>query len=143
VRWLSGRRRRGVRPDRADRLGVAPDDAADLAGRLAAVEADEGEDRDRRLARRLDVVVTRRVPVRVVEAVPTRGAARVRFADGTAVFVRGVIPGDVGVLASWVAEGSVLPQRCSTEADGTHLDLASPSGRRTLSIVVTGYDQPD
>jgi hypothetical protein len=143
VRWFRGRRRRAERPDRGAPLGHASDEIAELEERFAAVESEEARDRDRRLARRLDALVARQVPVRVVEAVPAAGAARLRFADGTAVFARGAVAGDVGLLASWVNDGSVSPARCSTGAGGTSLEFASPVRRRSVSIIVTGFDQPE
>jgi hypothetical protein len=59
------------------------------------------------------------------------------------VFAHGEVAGDVGVLASWVNDGSVSPARCSTDAGGTHLEFVSPVRRHSLSIIVTGFDQPE
>jgi hypothetical protein len=66
-----------------------------------------------------------------------------RFADGTAVLVRGEVRGDVAVLAGWMRDGSIVPTACSTRADGTHLVLQSPSHALPMSVRVTGMDQPD
>jgi hypothetical protein len=114
-----------------------------MQGRFAAVVADEGETRGRRLEVRLDPLVKRAVPARAVEAAPGLPSARVRFADGTTVVARGDVPGDVGVLALWVRRGSVPPLSCSTDAEGAHLVFGSPDGHRTLSLLVTGLDQPE
>jgi hypothetical protein len=137
-----GRLRRAG-PTGSEESQIDPADTADIDARFAAVDADQVPRRDLRLALRLHPLVERRVPARGVAAGPGRRGARVRFADGTTVLVRGADPGDVGVLASWVRERSVLPASCSTEVDGTHLVFASPRGRRTVSVIVTGFDQPD
>jgi hypothetical protein len=106
------------------------------------VEADHARDRDAHVAVRLQPLVDRRVPARVVEAVPALHAARIRFADGTAVFVESSVPGDVAVLASWVRGRSVLPAACSTSTRGTHLLFKSPTRARDVCVRVTGVDQP-
>jgi hypothetical protein len=127
----------------AEPPGIDPAEVAEIDARFAAVDAEQAQHRDRRLALQLNPLVERRVPARGVEAGPGRQAARIRFADGTTVLVRGADPGDVGVLASWVRGRSVLPASCSTDVDGTRLVFGSPRGRRTLSVLVTGFDQPD
>jgi hypothetical protein len=127
----------------ADDAGIAPGDRDDLGARFAAIEADLARDRDLRLAYRLRPLVERGTPVRVVEAVPALGAARIRFADGTAVLVHGDGPGDLGVLASWVRCGSVLPCACALDGNGTHLVLRSPGRHRQLGVRVAGLDQPE
>ena len=114
-----------------------------MEGRFAAVVAAEAESRRRRLAVHLDPLVQRAVPARAVEAAPGLPSARVRFADGTTVVARGETPGDVGVLALWVRRGAVPPLSCCTDAAGAHLLFGSPGGHRTLSLLVTGLDQPE
>ena len=69
----------------------------------------------------LQPLVARKVPVRGVEPVPELRTVRVRFADGTAVVVRGEVAGDAGVLASVLRDHTVLPSACSTDAAGTRL----------------------
>jgi hypothetical protein len=127
--------------DDLDDLDVA--DVAELEQRFAAVDLDEGHHRDRQLAVHLDRLIARRIPVRSVEAAPTVGSPRIRFADGTAMFVHGEAPGDVGVLAMWTQRGSVLPVACSTDLDGAHLALAATGSVRRVSVLVSGLDQPD
>lgn len=122
--------------------GVAPDDVAEVGSRLAAVAAEEARDHDARLVRRLRPLVDRRVPLRGVEALLEMRASRLRFADGTAVVVRGDAAGDVGVLAMWVRSASVPVAAWSSDADGVRLVFAPPRGRRRVSVVVTGLDQP-
>jgi hypothetical protein len=123
-------------------------DVADIEARLAAVELDEAHRRNRRLVPRLQLLVDRRVPARCVEPAPGIGVARVRFADGTTVFARGAVPGDVALLAVAVQRRSLPPTACSVDSDGTHLIFGGPPGewggrRRRLSILVTGLDQPE
>lgn len=136
------RRRRRAPSDPSEVEGVEPADVAELAGRLAAVDAEQARARDATLARRLRPLVDRRVPLRGVEAVQEVRASRLRFADGTAVVVRGDVAGDVGVLAMWVRSASVPAASCSRDADGVRLVFAPPRGRRHVSVVVTGLDQP-
>jgi hypothetical protein len=141
--WRRRRSRRVGAPDLSPEPGgLAPADLAELDARLAAVEADHAHDRDAHVAVRLQPLVDRRVPARVVEAVPDLHAARIRFADGTAVFVEGSAPGDVAVLASWVRGRSVPPAACSTSARGTHLLFRSSTRAPDLCVRVTGIDQP-
>ncbi len=110
-----------------------PGDVAELDRRLAAIDAEHRRERDRQLVARLRPLIERQVPVRCVEPVRSLRAARLRFADGTAVLVRGELAGDVGVLAAWTMRQTVLPRRCSTDQDGTHLELRSRRGRLTVA----------
>jgi len=59
------------------------------------------------------------------------------------VLARGADPGDIAVLAAAMRQRSMPPATCATDADGTHLVFRWPGRRRTLSILVTGLDQPD
>jgi hypothetical protein len=144
VWWARAReriRRRSI--DRATSSGIDPHDLADLEQRLAAVSDEQARHRDARLVFQLQQVIERRVPVRRVEAVASVSAPRIRFADGTAVLVHGENAGDVGVLAAWVHQQSVVASACSADAAGTHLVLAAYGSHRTMSVLVTGLDQPD
>jgi hypothetical protein len=134
-------RRRSI--DRATSNGIDPHDLADLEQRLSEVSDEQARDRDARLVVQLQRVIERRVPVRRIEAVAAVSAPRIRFADGTAVLVHGEHPGDVGLLAAWVHHQSVVASACSADASGTHLVLAAYGSRRTMSVLVTGLDQPD
>jgi hypothetical protein len=111
--------------------------------RFAAVDAEDRRHRDDRLAARLSLVVERRVPLRVVEAVPGLRAARIRFADGTAVLARGFTPGDIGVLASWVRARSVVAVACRAGTAGVQLVFRAPGSRHGLAVGVIGFDQGD
>jgi hypothetical protein len=99
--------------------------------------------RDGVLASRLLPLVERRVPARSVEAAPDLGAARLRFADGTTVLVRGSVPGDHARLAGAVRQRSVPLEAFRTDGDQTCLVFDWPGRRRTLSVLVTGLDQPE
>lgn len=142
--WWAFRQRRTCRADEpSDAAVVGGADAAEMERRFRAVALGEAEARHRRLVVRLQPLVQRAVPVRKVEAAPGLPSARIRFADGTTVVVRGHAPGDVGVLAVWALRASFPPVTCSTDADGVHLAFALPGGRRRLSVLVTGLDQPE
>jgi hypothetical protein len=137
--WSASRRR----PAPITSSPMDPSDVADLAARFDGVDAQHSRYRDALLAARLLPLVTRRVPVRTIEPLADRKTTRVRFADGTAVVVRGHAAGDTGVLAAVVRKQAVLPGTCSTDADGTHLVFDWSGGRHHLSVLVTGLDQPD
>jgi hypothetical protein len=137
------RRARGRRPAPLDEPALDPVDIADLAARFERIDAERAAHHGVLLEIHLRPLVDRRVPVRCVEAVPELHTTRVRFADGTAVVVRGETAGDAGVLASVVRQHRVLPADYSTDAAGTHLVFDWSGGRRQMSLLVTGLDQPD
>jgi hypothetical protein len=141
--WTARRRRHQPEAEPPADSDVDAFDVAELDLRLAAVEADAASERDRRLAALLHPIAERRVPVRVVEAAPGLHAARIRFADGTAVLVQGISRGDVGVLASWMRDTSLRPPACVPEVHGTELVFTSPRRNHRLTVHVTGFDQPD
>lgn len=132
--------RRALWPDGEDLPGFDRAEVAEIDRRLAAVDV---SDRDRRLVLRLNPLVERHVPARQVKALPSLGAARIRFADGTTVLAKGSTPGDVAVLATVMRFRSISPFACRVGADGTHLLFVRPGADETLSIRVTGLDQPD
>ena len=121
---------------------IDPEDVAEIESRWDALDATHRRRRDELLLARLRPLVDRRVPVRVVEPIPTRQVVRIRFADGTAVVGRGEVAGDTGVLASLIRKQSVWPGSCTTDAAGTHVVFAW-SGGRCVTVLVTGLDQPD
>jgi hypothetical protein len=146
--WLArllARLRRPDVPGAADPLDVPVEDGeqAEMTARFDAVALQYESDRDRLVRSRLAPVVSRRIPVRVIEPLADRGATRVRFADGTAVTVRGEMAGDAGVLAAAVRGQGVVLGSCTTRADGTHVVFDWSGGRRHISMRVTGLDQPD
>jgi hypothetical protein len=143
--WLAHWRQRRA----TDCQGYGP------ASPLATNEEDELEDRfhaldtegtpfARRLALRLQPLVCHGVPPRCIEAAPVPRAARLRFADGTTVIVKGVAPGDIGELALALSLGPVRLAACEHRPDGsTYLVLKRARRSRELSLRVLGFDQPD
>ena len=123
--------------------GIDPSDLDELGARLSGVEAEHIAQRNAVLQAHLEPLVQRRVPVRSIEPVPALHTVRIRFADGTAVVVRGEVAGDAGVLASVLRDHSVLPGACSTDANGTRLVFDWSGGSRHLAMRVAGLDQPD
>ena len=122
---------------------IAPADAAAIDAMFAVLDPDLLH-LARRVSWRLRPLVERGVPPRVIEAAPVPRAARLRFADGTTVVVKGVTPGDIGVLAVAMRQGSVKPARCETDAEGrARLLFTWLGGHRSLSLRVVGLDQPD
>jgi hypothetical protein len=139
--WWS--RRQHAPPRFAEPEGFADGDLAELNVVFAAAEAEEARRRDARLAILIAPLVARRVPARIIEAVPSLHAARIRFADGTSVLVRGRVPGDVGVLACWVRDRRVVPVRCSPTSSGMELAFSVSDRPCPFVLRVTGLDQPD
>jgi hypothetical protein len=123
-------------------IAINPVEAAEIDARLAAVDAGSHEHQCL-LAKRLHPLIERRVPARCVEAAPGLRSARLRFADGTTVLVRGAVPGDLALLAAAMVRRSVPADACRSDGGCTRLLFGWPGGRRTLSILVTGLDQPD
>jgi hypothetical protein len=138
--WWS-RRHHATPPTEPD--GFSDGDLADLDGAFAAAEAEEARHRDARLAVLVAPLVARSVPARVIEPAPGLHAARIRFADGTSLLVRGRTPGDVGVLARWVRERRVVPVGCSTNDGRTELAFRVGGRSSPFVLLLTGLDQPD
>jgi hypothetical protein len=110
---------------------------------VLAIGETERRDFARRLSSRLQPLVQRGVPPRVIEAAPVPRAARLRFADGTTVLVKVTVPGELGTLALTMRHRSLRPAACTTDPDGSaHLLLSCP-GEHRLSLHVVGLDQPD
>ena len=133
--WSSPRRSR-----RHLDAGFDPSDLAELESTFAAVEAEQVRGQVIQAAPVLRRLVSRRVPARAVEPVPERRAVRVRFADGTQLFVRGRTPGDAGVLARWLRDRTVLLETWLEDEGEARLTFASPQRRGHLGFVVTGVD---
>lgn len=130
-------------PGRDRRHAPAPTRRDELDARLDAVFLDAVEQRDGVIASRLQVVVTRGVPMRSLEAVPELRAVRLCFADGTRVFGRGAQPGDLGVLCTQMRRHVVVPTRARRDGAGMHLILRIEGRKDEVDVVVTGLDQPD
>jgi hypothetical protein len=123
--------------------GLDPGDVADLDARLVAIADEEHQQRDARLQPALDRLIERQVPLRAVEAATGVGCARVRFADGTALLVRGDPRGSAGVLAGWVRQGSVVLAAYGPASVGVELTVLDRAHARRLRLLATGLDQPD
>ncbi|MET0579132.1 MAG: hypothetical protein ABW122_10780 [Ilumatobacteraceae bacterium] len=141
--WGLLARRRSARRAAPIEPLIHPADLADLADRFADIDAEHAARQAHLLELHLRPLVRRRVPVRCIECLPEQRTNRVRFADGTAVNVRGESPGDAGVLAALVLRHAVLPATYRTDARGTHLVFDWSDGRRRMSVLVTGLGQPD
>ena len=136
-------RRTGRERPPLDLGGIDPVQASEIEAMLSTVSAG-ANDLALRLWCRLNPLVQRCVPARAIEAAPVPRAARLRFADGTAVIVKSAVPGDVGVLGLAMRRASVIATACSTGPDGaTWLVFSCPGGHRELSLRVLGLDQPD
>ena len=96
---------------------------------FAEAEAEEARRRDARLAILIAPLVARRVPARIIEAVPSLHAARIRFADGTSVLVRGAHPwrrrrpGQLGARPP----GGAGPLLADEQRDGAGLQRERPA----------------
>jgi hypothetical protein len=142
VAWIWLMNRRGEPPVGAvEEPALDPEDTAELDRLFDEVTGDVTSTRDGLIAARMQTVIRRRVPVRVVEPVPTLRTSRVRFADGTTIVGHGLVAGDLGVLAAAVRDHSVRVTSCTRGTDGVHVAFDWPG--HGLDIVVTGLDQPE
>ena len=122
---------------------MAPAQAAEIEALFASVDADRRA-LTLRLALKLGPLIQRGVPPRALEVAPVARAARLRFADGTTVVVKGSSPGDLAVLALAMQRVSLRPAAYRTGPDGgPQLQFSWPDGQRRLSLRVLGLDQPD
>jgi hypothetical protein len=145
-----GSRHRWTRASRLPRevmavQGLGPEVAASEAAEIELMLTKAGDTAElaARLSWRLRLLVRRAVPPRAVEPAPVPRAARLRFADGTTVVVKGAVPGDLGVLAMAMQHWSVKPTACSIKADGAELAVIWPGAHHLLFLQVVGLDQPD
>jgi hypothetical protein len=143
VVWAVVSRRAPEAASEPELPGVDPQEVADIDARLGDIDNEHRVSRDAVLLAHLQPLVTRKVPVRCVEPVPDLHIVRVRFADGTAVVVRGEVAGDAGIVASVLRDHAVLPSACSSDASGTRLVLDWSGGRNHVAMRVAGLDQPD
>lgn len=144
LRWLA--HRRAVAGAGSPGLAVTPSSAHVVAALEAVLAAEDVDKREfaLRLSSRLQPLVQRGVPPRVIEAAPVPRAARLRFADGTTVLVQVAVPGELGTLALTMRQGSLKPAGWTADADGSvHLQLCTPFEHGCMSLHVVGLDQPD
>ena len=120
---------------------VDPADEAELDAIFAEVAQDAGLPALVRLARRLQRMSARGVPLRWVRPSAVAGCARLGFADGTVVVARSHGHGMFGVLARHAAAGEVRPGRVALREEWIELELVWP-GRR-MFVDALGTDQAD
>ena len=123
--------------------GFADGDLAELDVVFAAAEAEEARRRDARLAILIAPLVARRVPARIIEAVPSLHAARIRFADGTSVLVRGRTPATSACWPAGCATAGWCRSRCSPTSSGMELAFSVSDRPCPFVLRLTGLDQPD
>ncbi len=89
-------------------------------------------------------LVSRSVPVRLVETGPVAGVGRLRMADGTTFLVAAVQPGGLARLMRALMTGrSVLVGSWSRSPEGLEVTLSGVPGRHPVTVWVVGPDQPD
>lgn len=122
-------------------LNLAESDAAELIEVERRVEQEFGLAPVQILLNRLGNVVHRSVPLRAVRPGPARGLARICFADGTTLQVRGRQAGDLGYLAVTALNQKVWVSDFHAEHSNVVLDLNWSRGR--VSVLAVGLDQAD
>lgn len=137
------RRRLDTRSRRvpSNHLGLAESDAAELWELGRRVEQEFGVAPNQVVLYRLGSVVRRNVPLRAVRPGPARGLARIYFADGTTLQVRGRQVGDLGYLAATAITQKVWVSDFHAEHSNVVLDL--DWGRGHVSVLAVGLDQAD
>lgn len=152
--WLGARRTRHHRSEplgnglsRVDLLDDGDFDPADLAELSATMTAIAHEHQQQHpaftesgLRLRLQRVINRRSPVRMITAAPIPGATRICFADGTGILVR-CQHGRLALLAHQAGRQPVCLRSCRVGPEGPELVFDYPGGRFTA--VVVGFDQAD
>lgn len=116
-------------------------DASELMEMELRVEQEFGLAPVQILLNRLGNVVRRNVPLRAVRPGPSRGLARICFADGTTLQVRGRQVGDLGYLAATAITQKVWVSDFRAEHSNVVLDLDWARGR--VSVLAVGLDQAD
>lgn len=122
-------------------LNLDETDAAELLELERRVEQEFGLAPVQILLNRLGNVVRRSVPLRAVRPGPARGLARICFADGTTLQVRGRQAGDLGYLAVTALNQKVWVSDFHAEHSNVVLDLDWSRGR--VSVLAVGLDQAD
>jgi len=125
----------------AESLGLDAQDATELLELGRRVEQEFGLVPVQLVLNRLGNVVRRNVPLRAVRPGPARGLARICFADGTTLQVRGRKVGDLGYLAATAITQKVWVSHYHQEHSNVVLDLDWSRGR--VSVLAVGLDQAD
>ena len=137
------RLRRGASHRRADPGHDLTDIDPDMFEMLQTVSVELSGELHALIASRVNVLIRRRTPLRVVESAMSVHAVRLRFADGTTLIVHGAHAGDAGLLAARLLFGAVTAARCEVGVDGIRLQLACAQRPKRLWVDVLGLDQPD
>lgn len=124
--------------DPAAGLDLSDADVAELTALERQVEQEYRATSTSVIRANLARLRNRRVPVRGVLAAGVRGMARVRFADGTVVFVEAFHRGDLGELAVRATMQPIRFEAFHTETDRVILEFAWD--RRRISVVAVGLE---
>lgn len=122
-------------------LNLDETDAAELLALERRIEQEFGAAPVQLLLHRLGNVTARNVPLRTVRPGSSRGLARICFADGTTLQVRGRHAGDLGQLAVTAITQKVWVSHYRAQESSVVLDLDWHRGR--VSVLAVGLDQAD
>ncbi|MFT4226883.1 hypothetical protein [Micropruina sp.] len=125
----------------AEELGLLESDLAELTAAGHRIEQEFGRAPVQMLLYRVGNVVRRNVPLRAVRPGPSRGLARMCFADGTTLQVQGRHVGDLGQLAVTAVTHKVRVSDFHAEQSLVVLDLDWDRGH--VSVLAVGLDQDD
>ena len=120
---------------------IDPSEERELDEIFARVSAEESPRMRVGLARVLDRLVARQVPLRYVRASGHTGVARLGFADGTVVVGRAARPTGLAQLVRACDEGHVHPEGLRVHDEHVELELVWERGR--TRVLVLGRDQAD
>lgn len=116
----------------------------DLSAVLEATAAEHSAAFAHRMLFTLDRLTRRGTPVRGVEAFNDDGVVRVRFADSTAILVRGDGAGGLSAVAVAVLRSKpVLLTSVQYKDNDVFAALRWPGASRPVSIQIIGSDQPE
>ncbi|MFT3970543.1 MAG: hypothetical protein QM695_09740 [Micropruina sp.] len=135
-----GRRTRSA-PWTPEELGLLESDLAELTAIGHQIEREFSRAPVQLLLHRVGNVKRRNVPLRAVRPGPTHGLARMCFADGTTLQVRGRHVGDLGHLAVTAITHNVRVSDFHAEQSRVVLDLDWDRGH--VSVLAVGLDQDD
>lgn len=125
----------------SEELCLRESDLAELTAAGHRIEQEFGVAPVQVLLHRVGNVVRRSVPLSAVRPGPARGLARMCFADGTTLQVRGRQVGDLGQLAVTAITHKV--RVCDYHAEDSRVVLDLEWGRGHVSVLAVGIDQAD
>lgn len=120
---------------------LTPDDRAELERGFARIEQEVAGTLETLLAARLQVLVSRGVPLRAMRSAPGEHTARLLFANGTVLIGRAERPGELYALAIQVHREGVAVESWHADPAGTVVRFRWPAG--SADLVVMGLDQAD